>query len=82
MSANRLNLPESTGRAIQLSRKEASTLMGFQRSAYAAPIKEILLKVLDDSRVANETETASEETVCVLQRLRTSWKPCSQVRWN
>lgn len=61
MIANRLVFPGGTGRVLKLSRTEASTLSNFQRSAYAAPIKEILLKVLDDTRIRNETNTATEE---------------------
>lgn len=61
MTAHRLPMPVGTGRVVRLNRTEASTLTGFQRSAYAEPIKAILLKLLDESRLINETETATEE---------------------
>lgn len=61
MSAKRLVLPETGGRAVKMSREEATTLLGFRRSAYAAPLRGILLKLLDEVRIHNETETATEE---------------------
>ena len=61
MSANRLPLPTTSGREVALSRTEASTLVNFRRTAYAAPIKEILLKVLDEARLENETTVSTEE---------------------
>lgn len=60
MKTYRLRRADSSGRKIRLNRKEASTLLSFQRSPYAEPIKEIALKLLDDARAQNETEVASE----------------------
>lgn len=60
MNAYQLEVAKNPGRKIFLTRKEASTLTSFQRSAYAAPLKDILEKVLDDARVQYETEPASE----------------------
>lgn len=59
--ASKLHWHTDDGEPIKVSRSEASTLTGFRRSAYAEPIKEILNKVLDNSRVRNETQPATEE---------------------
>lgn len=70
MAASKLHRADTSGRVIALQQAEARTLMSFQRSAYAPVIKEILLKILDDSRLQNETETANEENRLRVQGAR------------
>lgn len=70
MAAIHLAIPETEGRTVRLSRTEARTLSGFQRSAYAKPMKEILLKLLDDSRIHNESNPATEENRLRVQAVK------------
>lgn len=60
MAAYKLERVQENGEPIRLTRTEATTLTSFRRSAYFEPIISILGKILEDSRIKNETEEASE----------------------
>lgn len=58
--STKLHWYEETGEPVRISKSEATVLNAFRRSAYAEPMRELLNKLLDNARLANEEQEASE----------------------